>query len=391
MRGQRSTLRALVFVVCLVPALALTHLVLVRAMAAADLGRPAIDFNIVDILRRRLPRLAETREHLEDPVLQIVVLGDSTVISYPRGRQVPDRLEQALEARREAGPRIETLNLAVSGVAVFDYYFLADEIVRARPDAVLIAFNLDTLSDAWRGAYLRPVLAGMIDPARLLHTMSLPLHWIGLTFDQLLFYLGVVQSGGYELWYDLALEQARMGRARTAIRDQLDEFMGGKAGKEFDDAAAQALLRRLFAIGDRPDTLFKRFNRTGQLQHYGSALEGVPVDHPQLRALGSTVGVFERAGIPVVVYVNPVNHEHMDALGILDREGLATTASSIGSVVHENGGAFVDLHDLLPDAAFRDATGHFTVSDEFDGPALLSEALAPTLLTKLNARREPAN
>ena len=222
MRGERRALRALVFVALLACAFTLSGLTMLRSMAAADLGKPAIDFNIVDILRRRLPGLEEARAQSQIPARQIVVLGDSTVISYPRGRQVPDQLERALEVRHTEGPPIETLNLAVSGVSVFDYYFLADEIVRAGPDGVVIAFNLDTLSDAWRGAYLRPVLAGLVDPARLWQTMSLPLHWVGLTFDQFLFYFGVVQSGGFDLWYDLTLDQARMGRARIAIRDAFD-------------------------------------------------------------------------------------------------------------------------------------------------------------------------
>ncbi len=391
MRGQGRALRAMLFVGCLIPTFALIFLLLIRSMGAADLGKPTIDFNIVDILQRRLPRLEKARDRATQETLQVVVLGDSTVISYPRGRQIPDQLERVLEARREDGPRIETLNLAVSGVSVFDYYFLADEIVRVRPDGVLIAFNLDSLSDAWRGAYLRPVLAGMIDPDRMLHTMSLPLHWIGLTFDQLFFYVGIVQFGGYDLWYHLTLEQARMGRARTAVRDYFDALVGANAGRDFDNAAAQALLRKLFAPDTDPDTPYRRFNRTGQLEHYRSALEGIPLEHPLLRALESTIDVFEREGIPVVVYVNPVNHEHMDALGILDREGLASTAENIGVVVRRKRAAFVDLHDLLPDAAFRDGTGHFTVSDEFDGPARLAEALAPTLLSELRSQHEPAD
>jgi hypothetical protein len=382
MQGRRRALRLLVFTACLAASFSLGVRAIVRMLDAADLGSPAINFNIVDILQRRLPALSDSEPGTTPSPVRVVVLGDSTVVSYPRGRQVHQALERELSRLSpEESPAVEMISLAVSGVAAFDYFFLADEIAAAEPDGVLFSFNLDTLSEDWRNSYARPELVGRIAPARVPEAGALPLHWIGLTYDRFLFSVSVVQAGGYGLWYELMFQQARMGRARKAVRDWIGASVGNQANADFDRAAADALIARLFQPGGT-----RRFTPEGQLTHYGAALSGIPEDHPVLLALAGTLAAFERAGIPVFVYLTPANVEYMQTLGLLDGAGLDETVRQVERVVVANGGEFLDLHALLPDGAFRDATGHFTVGEAFDGPALLAEALAPAFLEHVRTR-----
>ncbi len=384
MQSQGRALRTLIFVAGLSLTSGLVSLAIVSALAAADLGRPAINFNIADITARRLPELAAQREAARGPLYQLVAFGDSTLVSYPRGQQVPDRIEEALTRRLPQGPDVRLTNLAVSGVSSFDYFFLLDEILRAEPDAVVFSFNLDTLSRVWVESYARPELAGLLAPSRIFDAARLPLHWIGLSFDRFLFYLGIVQLGGYDAWYRLTLEQARVGRAREAARDWFDGLVGMRTGEDLDAAGADDLVARLF-IPDQESTYF-RFNRRGQRDHFGAALEGLPVDHPVLQALGATLRHLEDAGVPTFVFLTPINVEHMRALGIYDVEAMRASVSRIEEVVRGEGSDFIDLHDLLPDAAYRDAGGHFRVAPDLDGPSLLAEAMAPQLLESLRGR-----
>ena len=46
------------------------------------------------------------------------------------------------------------------------------------------------------------------------------------------------------------------------------------------------------------------------------------------------------------------------------------------------------LYSLVADEAFRDGTGHFVVSEEIDGPALVAGALAEPFLEHIRRRIE---
>jgi hypothetical protein len=150
------------------------------------------------------------------------------------------------------------------------------------------------------------------------------------------------------------------------------------------EAVDEHVLSSLFVPG--PEHPYFRFTEKGMLEHYRGALEGLGPDNPVLQALTAAVRDFERAGIPVFVYLTPVNVEHMDALGLLNREGLARTVAVVEEEVREAGGDFIDLHALLPDEAFRDGTGHFVVGDGVDGPARVAEALGEPLLDHIRRR-----
>jgi hypothetical protein len=114
-------------------------------------------------------------------------------------------------------------------------------------------------------------------------------------------------------------------------------------------------------------------------------MDGVEDDHPVIRMLAATIRTFRRADIHVIAYVTPTNVEHIESLGLLDREGLGRTLAVIERAVRENGGEFADLHALFPDEVFSDPPGHFVYEGEIDGPALLARALAPRVVAQ--ARR----
>ncbi|MBW2293194.1 MAG: hypothetical protein JRG94_12920 [Deltaproteobacteria bacterium] len=103
--------------------------------------------------------------------------------------------------------------------------------------------------------------------------------------------------------------------------------------------------------------------------------------------LGATVRAHVRLGSDVLVYVNPINVEHIEQLGLLDESGLAQSLDHATAAVTRNGGHFVDLHQIFPDAAFRDRSGHFAYEGEINGPVELAERLAPSVVSIVESAR----
>ena len=91
---------------------------------------------------------------------------------------------------------------------------------------------------------------------------------------------------------------------------------------------------------------------------------------------------FADAGTAAVLYVPPINVEHLQSVDAYDSDGLQRSLQTLEQIALETGAEFADLHDLLPDAAFRDHGGHFTHDPPYDGPVLVAEALAPYVLVQ---------
>jgi hypothetical protein len=368
MPGLRGALRGLSLAACFgcVSSVALAAgMALVRE---SGLGRPTVALEYPRILEKRLPGVASAHRAGRRA---IAMLGDSALVSYPEGRGVPERLAERVEA--------DVVSLGMPGAGVFDYYFLADRIAAAAPDLVIVAVNLDHFSDVWRRSYSRPELAGFLEPARLLEVFGLPLHRTGLTADRLLGSVALVKAGGFEAWFELALRQAQVGRAR----DRFEAWLQGGATRRAQDAdrdtperifrstVSLRTVERLFSGRD-----LRRYRAAGIAEHYGPTLSGLSPRDPVLRVLGATLARLRRDGIRVLVYVVPFDVANVDALDLLDRDGLSRTLSAIRTTVAAAGGTFADLHDRLPAEAFRDAPGHLAWED-VDGPSQLADALAP--------------
>lgn len=308
----------------------------------------------------------------DDGRTHIAFLGDSMVVSYPEGRRIPEQLQQRLDALSGEPGRLRVHSLAAPGMGPFDYYLLADLVVAAHPDVVILSFNLTSLADAWRGTFSRPELAGFIEPSRLPRALGLPLDWIGITADRLLGYVALVQAGGFEPWRELSSQQARLGGARTIVARKLGAWLAGNADKRFSRQSLNHLKARMVVEKTQRLTL------EGAEDRFGKALAGVTPDEPTLDVLGAAIRVFRDHDIQVVVYTNPTNVEHLEAVGAANPQGLALTLASIEEVSRDAGARFVDLHDLLPDRGFRDFAGHLAFKGAVpDGPLLLARKLAP--------------
>ena len=114
--------------------------------------------------------------------------------------------------------------------------------------------------------------------------------------------------------------------------------------------------------------------------HFGRVLDGLRSDDPVVALLGATVRTFEQRGILPFVYVNPINLDHIERLGMRDPARIERSLARIEDVVVRNGGIFLDLHDVFPDPAFRDKPGHFAYEGDFNGPEQLARRLAPTVM-----------
>jgi hypothetical protein len=383
MAGRGGTLRGLALLVCFGAVLAAVLAGGISWLRDARLGRPTLVFDYSRITGNRLPALAQAGRAGQTTV---AVLGDSALVSYPDGRTVPDRLQERLP--------FHVASLGVPGSGPFEYYFLASEIAGADPDLVVIGVNLDHFSHAWQGAYSRPQLAGLIGAERLGEALMLPLHWTGLTTDRLLFYIGLVEAGGYEPWYWLTLRQAQMGRARQQLEAWL-QGSGYVARNDTGDDTPERLFRQavdrrtIERVFTGPD--IHRYREDALREHYAVTLAGIPNDHPVLRVLAATVAGFRDRDVDVLVYAVPLDVEYLAEQGLLDRDGLDRTVSTLANAVIRNGGIFADLHALFETEVFRDAPGHLVFEGDIDGPALLAEALAPSITKILAGSRRQEN
>ena len=93
----------------------------------------------------------------------------------------------------------------------------------------------------------------------------------------------------------------------------------------------------------------------------------------------ATLERFRRAQIPTVVWVAPVNVEHVRSEGLI-LEGLEESIATIREAVESTGAGFVDFHALLPDRAFRDAGDHVNALGRSNGTDALGNQLARILL-----------
>jgi hypothetical protein len=371
---QRSVARSVLFALAFALSLASILLVIHRALETAAIEPLTPRQHLARIVANRV---GEIRSLEPAPGLfEIVFLGDSMAVSYPMPLSVPRQLEQATQELAGGDPPLRVHSLAFAGTGSFDYYFLADLIASSEPDLIVISFNLASVSARWQASFARPELAGWIGLPRLAETLRLPLGWIGLTHDRLLFYSAIVRLGASEAWIALTREQTRVGIAR----ESLEQFFAvkntrGKSPEQRFESAKEYRTIRQFNARDLP-----RYTALGQRSHFGLALDGIPLDNPSLVVLGRTLHHFHRMGIRTLVYVTPFNYEHSQHLGILDEAGLRRSIASIEANVRGAGSEFVDLHRLFPDSHFRDRPGHFVYEGGVIGTRKVGRALAPAVL-----------
>lgn len=370
MRGLRIASHALLFGASLVLTLLGIQALLDAAGIEPDVTRLATGTSF----DRRIEALRKLPAN--SPTYHVVYLGDSMVIDYPEEKRLPSVLQDEIGSRFPKGRPVRVYNFGQVGTGIFDYYLLADRLAHSLPDMVILPFNLSNTAPAWRGAFARPELAGWVAQERLLEALGLPLGWIGLTADRLLFNHAVVRFGGLDLWTRLSEEQTRVEGARLALEHRFaDPTTPFQSPEDVMRAARDNQIRRI-----RNVPRSNRYSAAGIRYLMGPALEGLDPDHPALALLGATVRHFRARDIDVLVYVNPINREHIESLGMLDERRLARTLASIELAVGANGGHLLDLHDAFPDTLFRDQTGHFRHEEPLDGTRALAARLAPAVV-----------
>jgi hypothetical protein len=301
---------------------------------------------------------------------RIFLLGDSLVFDMtPRPRSIPDNLAALLAARTRGRDYVRAV--ASPGLGAFAHYFLADRILAARPDVVVLSVNLHWFSPIWRGID-PPTLAGWLPARRWAEALALPLEATGVSADRLAFYRALVASGALPAWYRLQREQLRVQGAWQAAARRLQALSGMPEGLAYETEHGRRALARRAERG--------RSTATYAAATFGPVFAGIDADSPTVRALDTLLARYRDAGVAVVVYVAPINVEHLRRLGVYDARGAASAVDFLGRLARRRGARFLDLHALLPDAAFADQNDHLRTDGPVDGAALAARRLLPLVL-----------
>jgi hypothetical protein len=317
-----------------------------------------------------IPQLGSFRKAMlgKSEKKRVALIGDSVLLPEPRKESVPIKLVKALG--RSSGTSADLHVLSWPALGPIAAYCLLDEILAVRPDIVVLEVNLRSVGARQLGAFGFPELAGYIRANRLPEAAFLPLSDAGITLDRLLMYRSLFALGAQKPWASLADRQARLVHVRDFVEDRIARATGGE----------RALLGRQFAIAAwvyaRDLTPGRnRITKHAALVKLRPVLEGVPPEGTRLRVLSATLERLGAAGVPTVVWVPPVNLEHMGSLGF-SSDGLSRSAKSVGLVTKAAGASFVDLHGILGNDAFVDSGDHLTGDGSEDGARAVGDRLA---------------
>ena len=305
----------------------------------------------------------------------VVYMGDSLVIDVdPPDRSAPKRLLRMVRGEPGARP-VRVLAAAIPGLGIFSQYFLSERVALAQPDLVIMSFNLRWFSAYWHRENERPDMVGLLPLRRWPEAAALPLHRVGVSADLAILLRAVVVWSGAESWLWLRTEQARAVGAYARFEAALAHWAGLDQAFRYRADHLNAMRRSFSEQG--------RSTREQVRMLLGTALAGVEAGDPTLRTLGAALRRLHEAEIPTLVYVAPLNVEHLKRIGLYDAQGLERTIGALQHVTGLEGADFVDLHDLLPDAAFEDFADHLRMEQGSDGSGRIAQELLPLVLAQL--------
>lgn len=371
--GRRAS-----FAVGFLVAIAGVMLPLFAAFDAVEIAPGVIQSDFAEQAFEVRSRMAAERREFD---LQVLMLGDSMLLPGKKMKYrdaVPAMLSRALRREFPRPEKSKVYSFAFPGAGYTSFYYLLDHLIAARADLILIGFNPASLSPHWARRWARPDHAAWLGWRRVPEALGLPLHRLSLTVDRLLWTVACVEMGCGDAWRFVQHEQLRASDLLEHVRAELASMTGMNAVDDLRDRrnAARVEIRR---GGPTP-----RLRTADEYRKtFESFLDGVMRDDAALRMLAATVRGIRSAGIPVVVYVTPVNVGGMKRRGVWNQAGIDRTLVAIEATVAEAGGVFLDFHDLLPEARFRDYADHLTFRGYLNGQALLVARLAPVVAENL--------
>jgi poly-D-alanine transfer protein DltD len=110
---------------------------------------------------------------------------------------------------------------------------------------------------------------------------------------------------------------------------------------------------------------------------------GATASYPPLQILAAVVRRFADAGRRPLVWIGPVNVDHLMSLGV-DVSGFEKSVAAIRTVVEGNGGKLLDLHATLREEQFLDAGDHATSTGEHPGSKIVADHIVAGLLSSEN-------
>jgi hypothetical protein len=349
-----------------------------RAIEVFQIGEVPLAFSLQEIAHDFSTRLgADPARH------RIAMIGDSTLwpakgMRSPDIQTLPARLETALHKYGELADGVTLHTLRIPGLTIAGMYFVSDEIIAAHPDQIVLALNLHGLNREAQRKFSRIEVAGWLRGQQFLEALGLPLFDTGLTTDRLLFYRTLVASGAAPSWRSVEQLQGRAFKLREALAERLDAQLGTRASADLQRGLALAHLGRFtIEVAGRP-----RMSRESAQRNLAPVLRGVTAREPTLRVLAALLARFRRAHIPTLVYIEPINVEHVRQLGF-SLDGLSRSLRSIRRTVESAGAQLADLHAVLPDGAFRDEGDHYTFAGQPNGTFRLASQLASVLRARL--------
>lgn len=290
---------------------------------------------------------------------RIVYLGDS--LSMPPSdsavrsrkasrieRATPTELRRLLRLRGGSSDPKSLLNVSTPGLTAYSHYFMSERLADLGADRFILSVNLGWFS---RGRTAQqPSLSGLLPPKRWPEAARLPLHTLGLSADEVVAAYGILAAGHVESWRALQREQVRFQLGVRRFSRAFAAALGRPAAANVGVRLASQRASNRSASG-RP-------TRAGAFLRWGPILRGLGPDDPTLVMLDALLRRLQESGARILVMVAPTNVDALEALGMYDHDGFETSLAQIRQTAERNGADFLDLHNLLPDAAFRDPTDH---------------------------------
>jgi hypothetical protein len=347
-----------------------------KALERVDIPRPQITLDAVHTMRVQLAGPSQA----PNASTKVVLVGDSLMMGAQLNSQtwVSGATANRLALARPAP--VATKSLVYSGLSVYSHYYVVDEILAMKPNLVVIEFNLYYFSRFWQGRE-RVHLASLMRSTRWPALLRLQPERVGLTVDKLLWFRSLYTADWFDDWRWLQLETARAAKGYWVAAEALQAWSEATEGLQFRDRIrARRFGERNLPYRQRATPLYAR-------ELYGPALEGNVAGHAVLDVLSALLSALEEQGVATMVFVPPYNVEHLRTIGVWNDAGVLETIAEVRRVAESEGARFVDLHDTLPDTAFRDSMDHLTDTGPESGVKQLSERLSREILDVVSKHR----